>query len=128
MIIVPIILCAFTQYALGNGSWLLAVEVLKMSSNAMFFTSFQTDYFVKYIRPGRPFLLKGGAKYQRAFKVWNDEYLASFEGAATELVQVEPNKKEIREAQGFEISFKEFVQRYSKEKIYMVNPLPTFLQ
>lgn len=86
------------------------------------------DYFVNYIRPGRPFLLKGGAKYQQAFKVWNDEYFLGFKEAEDETVQVEPNKKEIREARGFEISFKEFVQRYGKEHIYMVNKVPTFLQ
>jgi len=86
------------------------------------------EYFLKYIRPGRPFLLKGGAKYQKEYKVWNDDYFMSFEAAKYENVQVEPNKKERREAQGFVTSFKDFVQRYGKEKIYMVNRVPSFLQ
>jgi len=60
--------------------------------------------------------------------VWNDEYFLSFKEAEDEIVQVEPNKKEIREAEGYEIPFKEFVQRYRNDKIYMVNKVPTFLQ
>ena len=60
--------------------------------------------------------------------MWNDEYFTSFKEAESEYVQVEPNKKEIREAEGFEIPFKEFVQRYGKDKIYMVNKVPKFLQ
>lgn len=60
--------------------------------------------------------------------MWNDEYFLSFKEAEDEIVQVEPNKKEIREAEGYEIPFKEFVQRYRNDKIYMVNKVPTFLQ
>jgi len=86
------------------------------------------DYYVNYIKPGRPFLVKKGAVNQGAYKLWTDEYMKSFPEAATEQVAVEPNLKEIREAKGFEIPFKDFVERYHKEKIYMVNKVPSFLQ
>ena len=92
-----------------------------------FFTC-SLDFFENFIKPGRPFLLKKGALYQPAYKLWTDDYLKNFTEAATELVQVEPNLKEIRDAKGFEIPFKEFVERYHSEKIYMVNKVPTFLQ
>lgn len=85
-------------------------------------------FFQNYIKPGRPFLLKNGAKNQRAFEFWNDEYMKSFPEAATETVDVEPNLKEIREAEGFQVSFKEFLDRYHTDDIYMVNKVPTFLQ
>lgn len=86
------------------------------------------DYFLNYVRPSRPFMIKGGAKYQGAWKLWNDEYMMSFKESETEKVQVEPNKKEVRDAIGFEVPFKEFLQRYGTEKIYMVNRVPSFLQ
>lgn len=85
------------------------------------------DFFEHYITPGRPFLLKSGAKNQAAFKKWTDEYMKSFPGAEKELVQVEPNLKEIRESPGFEIPLKEFIERYKKESVYMVNKVPSFL-
>ena len=54
--------------------------------------------------------------------------MSSFAKASEELVQVEPNLKENRGAPGFEIPLKEFISRYKKEKIYMVNKVPSFLQ
>ncbi|XP_057307758.1 uncharacterized protein LOC130645700 [Hydractinia symbiolongicarpus] len=87
----------------------------------------EKDFFKHYITPGRPFLLKNGAKNQAAFKKWTDEYMKSFPAAEKELVQVEPNLKEIRESPGFEIPLKEFIERYKKESVYMVNKVPSFL-
>ena len=91
-------------------------------------TIFLLDFFENFIKPGRPFLLKGEAKNQPAYKLWSDEYMQSFPEAETELVKCEPNLKEIREIEGFEVPVKEFLQRYHKDKIYMVNKVPTFIQ
>lgn len=87
-----------------------------------------TDFFEKYIKPGRPFLLKDGAKDQPAFKLWNDDYMKSFPESETELVEVEPNLKEVREAKGYSIPLKEFIETYHEHEIYMVNRVPSFLQ
>ena len=33
------------------------------------------DFFEKYVRNGRPLLMKGAAKNMEAFKLWTDDYL-----------------------------------------------------
>ena len=73
-------------------------------------------------------MLKGEAMKQPAYKLWTDEYIQSFPEASREVVQCEPNLKEIREAKGFAIPMKEFIARYHNESIYMVDEVPTYMQ
>lgn len=35
------------------------------------------DFWNKYVKPSRPLILRGGAKYSRAFSEWTDEYLST---------------------------------------------------
>ena len=111
---------------------------------------FYLDFFENYIKPGRPFMLKGEAMKQPAYELWTDEYIKSFPDiseevvhckrwadeyiksspeASKEVVQSKQNLKEKREeATGFEMPMKEFISRYHNERIYMVNRVPTFMQ
>lgn len=76
----------------------------------------------------KPVLFKGLAKRSPAYELFTDDYLKSFDGAGSEVVYAEPEKKENRTKKGFDMSFKAFVERYHKETLYMVNALPSALR
>ena len=54
--------------------------------------------------------------------------LGSYPGADTDMVYAEPEKKENRTKRGSDMSFKDFILRYHKESLYMVNALPQYLR
>lgn len=85
-------------------------------------------FFKEYIDKNRPILFKGVVKHTKAFKLFDDDYLKNFQGSSEALVYAEPEKKENRTKKGFEMSFKDFIERYHKESLYMVNALPKELQ
>lgn len=85
------------------------------------------EFFSTYVKAKRPFLVKGGAKTQPAYKHWSDEYLANFRESMTSLVALEPKLKEDRTAKGYTSSFKKFLDTYKTKPVYMVNPVPPFL-
>ena len=82
------------------------------------------DFFRDYVEKNRPVAFKGLAKLSPAFKLFTDQFLQDFPGADNITVSAEPNKKEIRQTQPLSMSFKNFVQRYHNESLYMVNSLP----
>lgn len=86
------------------------------------------EFFKKYVEKNRPVAFKGLAKRSPAFKLFTDDYLENFPGSDKVFVTAEPNKKEIRNAEPKYMSFKEFVQKYHNESLYMVNSLPKELR
>lgn len=87
-----------------------------------------TSFFKEYVDGNKPVLFKGLAKRSPAYELFTDDYLKSFDGAGSEVVYAEPEKKENRTKKGFDMSFKAFVERYHKETLYMVNALPSALR
>lgn len=75
-----------------------------------------------------PVVFKGLAKRSPAYELFTDEFLKSFEGADTTMVSSETRKKEDRKQNGLNISFKEFIERYHNESLYLVDSLPKQLR
>ena len=76
----------------------------------------------------KPLLIRGAAKSSPAFSLWKDDYLKSHKEAESFPVFVESRKKEVRDAGGYTISLKKFIETYHKTDIYMVNGVPDHLQ
>ena len=84
-------------------------------------------FFREFVNASKPLLIRGGAKISPAFTRWTDEYFLNIpEGNEYEVV-VEQAKKENRTLSPEDLPFNEFVKRYTKEDIYMVNSLPDFV-
>ncbi|EDO37253.1 predicted protein [Nematostella vectensis] len=79
------------------------------------------EFFNNYVIPGKPLLFKGAAKALPAYKLWTDEYLSSKFGDLR--MEVEEGKKENRSWGTFNFKLKEFINKYKKEDIYMVESL-----
>ena len=86
------------------------------------------EFFHDFVVPGKPLLIKNGAKISPAFQRWTDDYFVSIPGAENSTVFVEQRKKENRTFPGMEISFKKFIETYNDSDIYMVNGVPDILQ
>lgn len=85
-------------------------------------------FFPNYVHGSKPLHIRGGAKISPAYSLWSDEYFLKFEEGNDVTVVVEQAKKENRTLPAEEIPFTEFVKRYRKEDIYLVNDLPDFLR
>ena len=85
------------------------------------------EFHENYVIPGKPLIFKGAAKKFEAFSKWTDDYLKSLQESHNTPVQVEYGKKENREDPTDVIMFKEFLDVYNKEDIYLVNGVPQFL-
>ncbi|XP_033634064.1 bifunctional peptidase and arginyl-hydroxylase JMJD5-like [Asterias rubens] len=77
------------------------------------------EFFEKYVRHGRPLLMKGAAKNMAAFKLWKDDYLRSQHGELE--VEVEEGKKENRSRGLWSMKLHEFLDEYGQGDIYMVS-------
>ena len=75
-----------------------------------------------------PVLIKGGAKLSPALSTWTDDYFMSVPGSGNFSIDVEIGKKENRTKGVLRMSFKQFVERYRDQDVYMVNRVPVFLQ
>ena len=75
-----------------------------------------------------PVVFKGLAKRSPAYKLFTDDFLKSSEGVDKFMVSSETRKKEDRKQKGLHISFKEFIERYHNESLYLVNSLPNSLR
>ena len=101
----------------------------KSSIETLFAFPEPRDFFKNFASASRPVLIKTGAKSSPAFDKWTDDYFASFSEAENFAIDVENGKKENRtKGDTRNVSFKEFVETYKKEDIYMVNGVPTFIQ
>lgn len=85
-------------------------------------------FFQNHVFASKPLIIRGGAKISPAFSLWTDEYFLNFEEGKKVIVVVEQAKKENRTLSPEEIPFNDFVRRYSKEDIYLVNDVPQFLR
>lgn len=83
-----------------------------------------TAFFREYVDKNKPVLFKGLAKLSPAYEKFTDDYFKDAPGADKTIIYAEPELKENRTKQGFDISMKEFIERYHKETLYMVNMLP----
>ena len=86
------------------------------------------EFFREYVGPGKPVLIKNGAKISPAFHLWTDEYFLSLPGAANTTIFAEQGKKENRSFPGSDIYFKDFVLKYNDSEMYMVSGVPDILQ
>lgn len=85
-------------------------------------------FFKEYVSKIRPVAIRGGAKLSKAFSLWSDDYFKGLPGAEKLVITAESGKKENRTNPAKEITFKQFVETYKTEDIYMVNGVPEFLQ
>ena len=99
-----------------------------LSEKSLSVISFFIEFFTEYIDKNQPVLFKKVVLESPAYKLFNDDFLESFPNADKAIIYAEPEKKENRTKKGFDMSFKEFVKRYKKESLYMVNALPMELR
>lgn len=79
------------------------------------------EMFEKYVRGSKPVIFRGILEKGMlpAYKLWTDSYLREKHGS--EYVSVEKGKKENRKWDVLNITMSEFLDKYQKEDIYMVN-------
>lgn len=134
-------LCIFLQFAnfacseesMDPSTWPGHLEPLGSRNIKHFVPSVEefpkpAEFFREYVAPGRPLLIKNGAKISPAFNLWTDEYFLTHPGAENTTVFVEQQKKENRTFPGMDISFKQFIESYNNTDIYMVNGVPDIIQ
>ncbi|KAK3096984.1 hypothetical protein FSP39_005376 [Pinctada imbricata] len=80
-------------------------------------------FFDEHIKGRKPVLFKGILEkgILPAYKLWTDEYLR--ENFGKDSVMVELGKKENRDEGGDSFTFTQFLDKYRKENIYMVNDI-----
>ena len=86
------------------------------------------EFFESFASRLRPVLIKGGAKISPAFSKWTDEYFIAHKDAGAINVAAEERKKENRTNPSRDLTFREFVETYEEEDIYMVDSVPAFLK
>lgn len=107
----------------------LGVKHRKSSIKTLFSFPDPSDFFSNFASASQPVLIKTGAKLSPAFDKWTDEYFLSLPEAENFTIDVENGKKEDRASGDVNrLSFKEFVEIYRNNDVYMVNGVPTFIQ
>ena len=86
------------------------------------------DFFQRYASTMKPLLFRAGAKLSAAFSKWSDEYFLSYDESDKLQIVAEKHKKENRTFPSQDMSFREFVETYRQEDIYMVDSVPPFLK
>ena len=86
-----------------------------------------SEFFNNYVNGSKPLLIRGGGKMSPAYERWTDEYFLNLPGSNHHKVVVEQAKKENRSVPPEDVSFNDFVKRYTKEDIYMVHSVPDFI-
>lgn len=86
------------------------------------------EFIEQYVLPSHPLLLRGVFKSAPAFTLWDDEYFRTVHEPPDSVVNVETKKKEERNQEMIETSFKSFVEMYRKKPVYMVSPVPSHLE
>ena len=87
-----------------------------------------SHFFENYVKPLKPLKMVGAAKQSQAFSKWSDDYFLSLEEPPGHTVSVETVKKERRDQNVKDMSFKEFVRIYNSTDHYMVNAVPKFIR
>lgn len=101
----------------------------KSSVKTLFTFPKPQQFFENFVSASFPLLIKGGAKLSPAFTQWTDEYFVSFPESENFLIDVENGKKENRTKGDLQrMSFKQFVESYRDQDVYMVNGVPNFIQ
>ena len=85
-------------------------------------------FFKEYVSKLKPLLIRGGAKLSKGFSLWSDEYFIAIPEADRVQITAESGKKENRTKPAKQKTFKNFVETYKNEDVYMVNGVPDFLQ
>ena len=80
------------------------------------------DFHERFVKPGKPVLFRGAARNSRAFRLWNDAYLAEKFGSL--VMMSEHGKKENRSEGSSYVQLKTFLGRYNGSDEYMVETLP----
>ena len=107
----------------------LGVKHKKSLIKTLFSFPDPSDFFLNFASASQPVLIKTGAKLSPAFDKWTDEYFLSLPEAESFTIEVENGKKENRTNGDVKrLSFKEFVEIYRNNDVYMVNGVPTFIQ
>lgn len=98
---------------IGSSSELLSVEVRDDLPNPI-------EFFEKYVKASKPVLFRGAAKRFPSFNhLRNDTYLKEKYGSWK--VEIEKGKKEKRDGKGGQRSFRQFLDGYKHEDIYLVS-------
>ncbi|KAK3729606.1 hypothetical protein QZH41_016172 [Actinostola sp. cb2023] len=84
------------------------------------------EFFENYVKPGKPLIFRGAAKKTPPYARWTDEYLSKKFGGIK--MEVEEGKKENRSLGSFNFKLQDFISRYKKEDVYMVESLPKEMQ
>ncbi|KAG1698313.1 hypothetical protein GQR58_005753 [Nymphon striatum] len=79
------------------------------------------EFYLEYVVQSKPALFKGLAKDMPAYTLWNDDYLSTKFGHLS--VSVETGKKENRQNPMLHLNMKQFIARYDKEDLYMVQDI-----
>ena len=85
-------------------------------------------FFENHVVPGIPVVFKGAATDFPAYSKWTDEYLKNLPESDITFVEAEIGKKENRADGVKESTFKEFLNSYKSEDIYLVESVPEFLR
>ena len=80
------------------------------------------EFYEKYVSASKPVLMRGATRGSRAFRYWNDAYLAEKFGKL--LVMTEHGKKENRSDDISYVQLKTFLKRYNETDEYLVETLP----
>lgn len=81
-----------------------------------------TEFYEKYVAASKPVLMRGATRGSRAYKLWNDKYLAEKFGGL--IIMTEHGKKENRTDDISYIQLKTFLNRYNHTDEYLVETLP----
>lgn len=101
----------------------------KSSVKTLFAFPAPREFFQNFASASFPLLIKGGAKLSPAFTKWTDDYFSSVAGSESFSIDVENGKKENRTKGDLQrMSFKQFVESYRDQDVYMVNGVPDFIQ
>ena len=87
------------------------------------------DFFKNYVAKSRPAVFRQASAKDPHLSLWNsDENLKKIFLNNKEDVHVETRKKESRQQNILSMTMTEFLQRYQKEELYLVEEVPSLLR
>ena len=86
-------------------------------------------FFDKYLFKSRPVLFRQALVGDPHFSLWkSDEQMKEIFADNEDIVHVETRKKETRKQDILSMTMKEFLERYQREELYLVEEVPPLLR
>ena len=88
-----------------------------------------STFFENYVFKSRPILFRQALASDPHLSLWkNDDNIYEIFKNSDDQVHVETRKKESRQQKILSMTMKEFLKRYQKEELYLVEEVPTLLR